>query len=263
MTGHPRYAADGIDLVPLARACTATPAGSGWAEDAAAFAERFAVLFAARGFRPGDRVRVPDGVFPRRSVPSRPFAVVARALRSGNLEVRAPGPGRVLRRVAAGDVDVDGRAAIVSRVLAFAGDPGPLVVVPCGAQKQDRAVPAGQLYTGGYHRLTMAAASALGPRRVLILSGRHGLVDPGDWLEPYDQRLADIDTDRLVDQALLAGEADAPDVVALTPRAYTDALRAVWADLAAPFEGSRGLFEQRRIAAGIRDTGRLPVPLAS
>ncbi|WP_322974053.1 DUF6884 domain-containing protein [Actinacidiphila oryziradicis] len=55
-------------------------------------------------------------------------------------------------------------------------------------------VPAGELYTGSYHRAARRAAETLmqGARagRVLILSARWGLVAPDERIAPYDLWLA-------------------------------------------------------------------------
>ncbi|CAG7636200.1 hypothetical protein E143388_07770 [Rhodococcus opacus] len=55
----------------------------------------------------------------------------------------------------------------------------PLVIVPCGATKAAFPRVAGELYTGGYHRLTLRAAHALTTStNIRIVSGLHGLLPP-------------------------------------------------------------------------------------
>jgi len=69
----------------------------------------------------------------------------------------------------------------------------PLVLIPCGAAKLDRAAFAAEVYTSSHFRLGLQAALALTvPERVRIVSARHGLVRLDAWLEPYD---ATIPTD--------------------------------------------------------------------
>ena len=46
-------------------------------------------------------------------------------------------------------------------------------VIPCGAEKQDKAAPARDLYTGSMFKHTLAAALAQGDR-VLVMSAKHG-----------------------------------------------------------------------------------------
>lgn len=54
-----------------------------------------------------------------------------------------------------------------------------LVVIPCGSRKLDHPARAADLYTGSYHRACRAAAEALRPDQLLILSARHvGLIHP-------------------------------------------------------------------------------------
>lgn len=60
-----------------------------------------------------------------------------------------------------------------------------LVLVGCGKQKQARPAPAGELYTGQLFRAAKRYAEQHGDAWA-ILSAKHGLVLPGQVLEPYD-----------------------------------------------------------------------------
>ncbi|MEV0829726.1 DUF6884 domain-containing protein, partial [Nonomuraea rubra] len=132
----------------------------------------------------------------------------------------------------------------------------PVVIVPCGGRKLDTdvAVPAGELYTGSYHRAARRAAEALAGRRgrVLILSALHGLVALDEPLLPYELRAGQPGTvtgERLREQAAALGITDAA-VTVLGGRAYTDLARQVWPAAAAPLQGCRGIGEQlARLAA--------------
>jgi hypothetical protein len=64
-----------------------------------------------------------------------------------------------------------------------------LVLVACSAQKAPAAAPAMSLYVSPWFRAARAAAEASGAPW-LILSARHGVLDPKEVIEPYDLTLA-------------------------------------------------------------------------
>lgn len=64
-----------------------------------------------------------------------------------------------------------------------------LLVMPCCEGKLDRAAPAGELYQGVMWQTLRAHQPAGGMPNVAILSAKHGLIDQGDRIEPYDQRM--------------------------------------------------------------------------
>lgn len=65
-----------------------------------------------------------------------------------------------------------------------------LYIVGCGAQKLDHAAPAAQLYTGTLFRFALAyARSQACDGDIRILSGKHGLVQLHEVLEPYDVKM--------------------------------------------------------------------------
>jgi len=150
----------------------------------------------------------------------------------------------------------------------------PVVVIPCGRAKLPHAAEAGRLYTGSAHRMARQAADAIAERtgaRVLILSARHGLLDPSTVVEPYDETLTKrraLDGPAPVARtaARQLAELAAPVVVSLAPNLYTDALahacRVTGAQLLAPLAGSRGIGEQRGRLAAIRDGGDLADAIA-
>ncbi|WP_433541999.1 DUF6884 domain-containing protein (plasmid) [Streptosporangium sandarakinum] len=136
-------------------------------------------------------------------------------------------------------------------------DPTPVVViVPCGGRKAstDTPVPAGELYTGSYHRAARRAADVLAGEggRVLILSALHGLVELDQLLAPYELRAGQAGTvtgETLREQAAALGITGA-NVTVLGGRAYVDLARKVWPALTAPLAGTRGIGEQMaRLAA--------------
>lgn len=153
------------------------------------------------------------------------------------------------------------------------GYPGITYVVPCGGKKLDHAAPARELYLGQMFRHTYDNVDRLarldeqegrGPARVLILSAKHGLVDPETVLDPYDLRMGaagSVTADVLLAQALQFGIGwDDPDgwptgreVYALLPRPYLavldEALRQVDVYVQDVYEACGGIGDQRRVNA--------------
>lgn len=70
-------------------------------------------------------------------------------------------------------------------------DSDALVVVACSGKKLDHAAPARELYTGDLFRASVTWARSHGLRWT-ILSALHGIVGPGQVLDPYDYRLDDV-----------------------------------------------------------------------
>lgn len=128
-------------------------------------------------------------------------------------------------------------------------DAAPIVVIPCGAQKLDEPAPAGELYTSQHFQLVLRAARRVAEEqagRVLILSARHGLVDPDAVLAPYDVKMGDPET---ITPAAIAGQLRAirpTTITTLLPRAYGQAL-----DEAAELAGAGDLIDLYADAPGI------------
>lgn len=122
--------------------------------------------------------------------------------------------------------------------------PDPLVIVPCGGAKLGRPAIAEQLYIGSFHRLTMRAAQALTSReRIRILSGRYGLLELDDVVEPYDQRinerfsLAGVDVVAQAEHMGLVGECP----ILLLPAAYDVVAIRAWPQNTNPLRGASGI----------------------
>ncbi|NGZ27985.1 MAG: hypothetical protein G8345_13980 [Magnetococcales bacterium] len=64
-----------------------------------------------------------------------------------------------------------------------------IVLVSCGAEKADAAVPAKELYLSSRFRQQRTYAEKRQTDGWYILSAKHGLVDPETIVEPYDQSL--------------------------------------------------------------------------
>ncbi|WP_241665907.1 YaaA family protein [Prescottella subtropica] len=133
----------------------------------------------------------------------------------------------------------------------------PLVIVPCGATKLStpEPVPAGQLYTGTYHRLGLRAAAALtDPSSTRILSALHGLLPLDRPVTPYNLRLGQpgaITTDTLRAQAAEQNLLEHPDVVLFGGRDYVDLAHRIWPHARTPLAGTRGIGEQQQRLAAI------------
>lgn len=143
-----------------------------------------------------------------------------------------------------------------------------VVVVPCSAEKQQQnqaagifAFPAGELYTGQFHRYARTHADRIEADEVLILSAGAGLLPLDRELPPYDVKMTDKHSIAST-PGKLAHQADGrglnePGVVVVSfcPAAYTAALRLAVPGLVAPLEGSRGIGEQRgRLARLTRES---------
>jgi len=148
-----------------------------------------------------------------------------------------------------------------------AAPPARVVVIPCGGAKQAQAAPAGELYTGTYHRACRRAADALTAQGgiTLVLSALHGLVPLDQVLEPYDLRMGQqgsVTAARLAEQARALGVDRAREVVALGGAAYSRAALAVWPHATTPLAGLPGMGYQLQalaaIAAGAAPTDGLP-----
>lgn len=67
-----------------------------------------------------------------------------------------------------------------------------IVLVTCGAKKQQKRSAARDLYIGPYYRACMDYAEALRPNHIFILSAKYGLLDPARMVDPYDETLNDM-----------------------------------------------------------------------
>lgn len=66
-----------------------------------------------------------------------------------------------------------------------------LLVIGCGKAKLDRPAPARELYTGSLFRAARRYAEESGDRW-MIVSAKHGLIDPDRVIEPYDATIRDV-----------------------------------------------------------------------
>ena len=141
-------------------------------------------------------------------------------------------------------------------------------LVPCGASKLDHAAPARELYTGAHFRWVLRTVEAAAQRagaRTLIVSARHGLVDPDQTLAPYDATLRRGRTDLrlafLLRQQL--AEQGISSVACFLPGAYLRAVDYAARTAAGPrvivvdaFHGCRGIGEQRAVVAQLTSSQR-------
>lgn len=150
--------------------------------------------------------------------------------------------------------------------------PGITYVIPCGKEKLDRPATARDLYIGRMFRHALSSAERSAQRdgamhgctaRVLVLSGRHGLIELDELLEPYDQRIdapGAVSVATLAEQATALGIGSRSVVHTLLPRPYfhrlDQALKSLYVYAQDMYEGCRGNGEQRRVNALIsqRDT---------
>lgn len=130
--------------------------------------------------------------------------------------------------------------------------PTRLVIVACGARKTPAyETPAGQMYTGSYHKAARRAADTIAASapgtRVMILSAMYGLVDLDELILRYDLRLGHryaITAQGLREQVEQLGMLDTAEVVVLAPAAYADLATHVWPHAQRPLAGTRGIGDQ-------------------
>ncbi|MFC4034613.1 DUF6884 domain-containing protein [Streptomyces polygonati] len=107
-------------------------------------------------------------------------------------------------------------------------------------------IPAGQLYTGTYHKSLRRAADALTDQSLIrIMSARHGLVTLERPLHPYDTQLGDMDaiTPEQMARHTAALDLDDAHVIFLGGRDYAELLRQTLPHTLVPL--TSGLGDQR------------------
>ncbi|GHH25653.1 hypothetical protein GCM10018792_64900 [Streptomyces rubradiris] len=122
----------------------------------------------------------------------------------------------------------------------------PVVVIACSATKKPvphgEKVPAQELYQGVYFTKCLTAARAIPGGRVLVLSGRYGLIDPRTPIATYEQRLDPRNVDHSKHRAQVAamGRAmlHAPEVIVLAGKDYADAVARIWPHVVRPLAGA-------------------------
>ena len=131
---------------------------------------------------------------------------------------------------------------------------GPVVVIPCGAQKLDQPAPAGELYTSQHFQLTYRAARKIAEdqgARVFILSALHGLIEPSTVLDPYDVKMGDAGSIKPTAIAEQLTAINATTITTLLPRAYRLALVRAGAIVTDMYANAPGIGYQRRVASQI------------
>lgn len=128
----------------------------------------------------------------------------------------------------------------------------PLVIIPCGATKRRTRSRAMWLYTGSFFKAHLAAALRLTEKggKFLILSGKHGLLDPDAWVEPYEQTLTGkgaVSNATIREQARARGLANAQNVIVLGGAAYRNAAKSVWPTAQTPTAHARSMGDHMRL----------------
>lgn len=129
-----------------------------------------------------------------------------------------------------------------------------LVIVACSKKKASQPLPASEMYQGPFTQLCLRAARTQVGDNNIRKSAAHGLLRLDDVVEPYDVRLTEASAllAKARDQATrhdLLGE----QVMAITPKAHTAVVVAVWQDVTTPLAGAAGIGVQRhRLSAMLR-----------
>ncbi|MEU5417866.1 DUF6884 domain-containing protein [Streptomyces sp. NPDC020667] len=133
-----------------------------------------------------------------------------------------------------------------------------VVIIACGQEKRpDRGrqgYPAGELYTGQYHRSLRRAADALtDPSLIRIVSAFHGLLPLDRPVHPYDVTLGSeraVTVEKMFHHAAVEGLDDA-DVIFLGGRGYAELLLPSVPHLLFPLVG--GVGEHRGLCRQVRE----------
>lgn len=97
-----------------------------------------------------------------------------------------------------------------------------ITLISCTASKRDCPAPARDLYDeSAYFRKMRAWADARG-KEWYILSAKHGVVHPNEYLSPYDARGLDADQARDIAAVISSQDVDVVDICA--GRDYTEHL---------------------------------------
>lgn len=77
-------------------------------------------------------------------------------------------------------------------------DPRALLLIACSGKKLDRPAPAMELYQGVMYQSYRAHVRTGWEPTVLILSARHGFLDPAALLQPYEERMSPARADQFL-----------------------------------------------------------------
>jgi hypothetical protein len=113
-----------------------------------------------------------------------------------------------------------------------------IVIISCGAKKQDCAARAIDIYTGSYFQaLRKWALSVTNERNIYILSAKYGLLPASKTIKPYNLKMGSagcVTAEHVAAQArALRIDKECPVVVA--GQDYLKVARKVWATLDTPF----------------------------
>lgn len=149
-------------------------------------------------------------------------------------------------------------AATAATTAAVCGTARPrpaLIVIPCGAAKQDRPARADQLYIGSYFRQAHRWATSRQPDVLLILSAEHGLLTPDTVIAPYDRKLGQpgsVTVDIVATQAASHGWDQLHPVETCGGKTYRQLVRRLWPDATSPVDQARSLVEHLQLLAAAR-----------
>lgn len=127
----------------------------------------------------------------------------------------------------------------------------PVVIIPCGAQKQTICCAAGEMYTGPFFKLCLAYARSLATADdIFILSAKHGLLSLRAFIRPYDIKMSRARVASLESLVFRQAESrlllDRP-LVALCGGFYLQLVNNVWnlnGEDATPLAGIGGIGKQ-------------------
>ncbi|MCE4625433.1 MAG: hypothetical protein F7C35_06170 [Desulfurococcales archaeon] len=113
----------------------------------------------------------------------------------------------------------------------------PVCIVSCGKKKLGTPAPAQQLYSGRFFRAQADAAMRICGSKWLILSAKHGLLMPEDYIDPYDEKAKNPQhlAEKIKPQV---SELGIERAISFLPRTYHLALREILGDNARHITGN-------------------------
>ena len=111
-----------------------------------------------------------------------------------------------------------------------------LVLMPCCAKKGTKAAPAMELYKGVFFQSFASNVKPGAQPNVIILSAKHGFIDPTKQIEPYDQvmtptRAKEMLSNLGAELAKVTWPTNIQDVLIVGGKEYQQVMRAALADL--------------------------------
>lgn len=133
----------------------------------------------------------------------------------------------------------------------------PLVVISCGAKKQNFACQAKDMYVGSYFKAALRFALATTDEaNIRILSAKYGLIKATDVIEPYEMRITDwraAKPAKVIQQAKDIGDFGRTDVLVVAGKDYNFIIKSAFPNAKNVVAHGKGLGYQMQILKSLTD----------